>query len=425
MANAFPKEVHVMFEQVLDGFDDWLVISKAVNKFNVPSDQTMERSNDRIWRPIPFQATSFSGFDQTGNFGDMTELAVPVGLGNHRAVPRQITSKNLRDKSRLDQFGLAAKQKLASDINDAVFNNVVAFGTKFSKRTAAASGFDDVAALDTLFNNVGVPMTDRTALYSSAEYNLMASNLASRSLYPGSLPVTAYEKAMVSEDISGFRILKNDQVRRVNAATATGVVVNGANQYYVPSAVTLDAAGNPTNVDNRYQTLAITVGASTVKVGDRFTIAGVNSVHNITKQDTGNLQTFTITAILTGAGGSGNVQISPPIVSGGGGSRAELDYQNCTATPANSAAITFLNTVTANVAPFFIREAVEIIPGSFAIDPEDGWSVLRGTTDFGIPITFAMQGNINDLTVKVRWDIDFGVGVLLPEMCGIQMFNQT
>jgi hypothetical protein len=425
MANGFPKEVHVMFEQVLDGFDDNLVISKAVNKFNVPSDQTMERSNDRIWRPIPFQATSFSGFDQTGNFGDMTELAVPVGLGNHRSVPRQMSSKNLRDKSRMTQFGIAAKQKLASDINDAVFNNVVAFGTKFSKRTAAASGFDDVAQLDTIFNNVGVPVTDRTALYSSAEYNLMASNLASRSLYPGSLPVTAYEKALVSEDVSGFRVLKNDQVRRVTAASATGVVMNGANQYYTPVAVTLDAAGNPTNVDNRYQTIAITVGASTVKVGDRFTIAGVNSIHNNTKQDTGNLQTFTITAIVTGAGGTGTVQISPPIVSGGGGSRAELDYQNCSATPANGAALVFLNTVTANVAPFFIRDAVEIIPGSFAVDPEDGWSVLRGTTDFGIPITFAMQGNINDLSVKVRWDIDFGVGVLLPEMCGIQMFNQT
>jgi hypothetical protein len=37
------------------------------------------------------------------------------------------------------------------------------------------------------------------------------------------------------------------------------------------------------NVDNRYQSLIIGVTSGTVKVGDRFTIAGVNAVHHITK----------------------------------------------------------------------------------------------------------------------------------------------
>jgi hypothetical protein len=89
------------------------------------------------------------------------------------------------------------------------------------------------------------------------------------------------------------------------------------------------------------------VTTSTVKVGDAFTIAGVNSVHHISKQDTGQLKTFRITRIVTGAGGTGTVEIEPPIISAGGGTRAEAEYKNVSATPANGAAITFLNTVTA------------------------------------------------------------------------------
>jgi hypothetical protein len=40
------------------------------------------------------------------------------------------------------------------------------------------------------------------------------------------------------------------------------------------------------------------VTSGTVKVGDKFTIAGVNAVHHISKADTGQLKTFTITAIV-------------------------------------------------------------------------------------------------------------------------------
>jgi hypothetical protein len=43
------------------------------------------------------------------------------------------------------------------------------------------------------------------------------------------------------------------------------------------------------------------LAGGTVKVGDAFTIAGVNAVHHITKQDTGQLKTFRITAIVSGS----------------------------------------------------------------------------------------------------------------------------
>jgi hypothetical protein len=38
---------------------------------------------------------------------------------------------------------------------------------------------------------------------------------------------------------------------------------------------------------------------------------------------------------------------------------------------------------------------------------------------------YIRQGEINDLSVKARLDIDYGVGALNPEMIGIQLFSQT
>lgn len=423
MANAFTKQEMVMFDEVLEGFDDMLIIAKGVEKYIPTSAQNMERSNDRIWRPQPYITPSYDGFDQSSNFGDMTQLAVPVGLGKHKSVPGKMTAKDLRDPSQLEKIGTGAKQKLTSDINSSLMSTACLYGSVVSKRSSAASGFDDVADCDALFTEQGVDTADRLAFYSSRDYNKMAGNLASRVL-DNSKSLNAYEKAFVGE-VSGFDTFKNDQNYYLAAATATTVKVNGANQYYVPVSHTTDADGNTTNVDNRFQNITISVGGSTVKVGDAFTIANVNAVHHITKQDTGQLKTFRIVGIVSGAGGSGIVTITPPIISAGGGSRAELQYQNVTATPADQAPITFLNTIRATVNPFFIRKAIELIPGSFAVEPDAGWSVMTGTTELGVQLTYVRQGLIGDLSMNYRWDVDWGTGALNTEMMGIQMFSQT
>ena len=60
MANAFNKEERVAFEQLLEGFQDALVLSNLVSVYNTESSE-MERSADIIWRPQPYIAQSFNG----------------------------------------------------------------------------------------------------------------------------------------------------------------------------------------------------------------------------------------------------------------------------------------------------------------------------------------------------------------------------
>lgn len=420
---SFSKQETVAFEKVFTKFEDGLVVSRLFNPYQI-DDTLAERSGNTVWRPMPYIAQSFSGVDQSANFNrNYTQLSVPTTLGYSRSVPLTLSSTELRDLLQRDRLGEAAMQRLASDINVDCSNLAALSGTVVVKRTSAASGFDDVAAIDNAFNRVGVPMFDRKALYSSSNYNSMASNLAGRGTMQGK-PVDAFERALVGQ-VANFDTYKTDYAYRLTAAAGVSVTVNGANQFYTPKATSTASTGEVSNVDNRYQNLTITVSSGTVKVGDAFTIAGVNEVHHITKQDTGNLKTFRVTAIVSGAGGSGVVQISPPIISGGGSTDPELQYKNVTATPANGAAITWLNTVSAEVNPFWQGDCFEIVPGRYMPQEDAGLAVMTATTEHGITVTMTRQGAIGDLSTKYRWDVFYGLVNKQPQMSGIELFSQT
>lgn len=421
MANSFSREERVMFDDVLEGFDDLLVIAKAAKKYNPLNATDMQRVGDRVWVPQPVIAASYDGFDQTANFGDMARLSVPVSIGFHKSSNGNMTAKDLRDPNQLKDYGDAAKQKLSSDINAALYLTAALQGSQFIKRTVAPTGFDDIAQGDAQLTEQGVPLANRYAFLAPRVYNGMAGNLAKPMTSGLRETMTAYEKAWVS-NIAGFETYKNDQSVRLGAATGGVTTVNGANQYWVPKSTSTGATGETENVDNRYSPLVVAAAVyANIKAGDAFTIPGVNSVHMITKGDTGQLQTFRVISKPA----ANTILVAPAIISGGGATKPELEYKNVTATPANGAAITWLNTVTAELNPFFVKDSLLLLPGSYQVDPEDGWNVMRGTTDAGIAFTYVRQGNINNLAMKFRWDVDFGTALTNPQFAGNFAFNQT
>ena len=145
MANAFSKEERVAFEDLLAGFQDALVLSRNVSIYRTEG-QMMERARDTIWRPMPYIAQSISSTPGTAISGyqDMTQLSVPATLGFSRTVPWTMTTLQLRDALQEGRLGDAAKQKLASDINEAILNVASAQGTLVVPIGAPAGTFDDV-----------------------------------------------------------------------------------------------------------------------------------------------------------------------------------------------------------------------------------------------------------------------------------------
>lgn len=416
MANAFSKEERIAFEQMLEGFQDALVLSKLVATYRTESTM-MERAADIIWRPQPYIAQSFAGTDQTSNFKDNTQLTVPATLGFSRSVPWTLTAKQLRDALQEQRITDSAHQKLASDINVSINNVASLQGTLVVKRTSAASGFDDVAQAEAVMNEQGIPMFDRYFGLSTRDYNGMASNLAGRANMVGK-PTTAYEQAFVGR-VANFDTYKMDYTPRQLAAAGGAITLNGANQYYTPKSVSVATTGETANVDNRYQLLTVS-STTNVQPGDCFTIAGVNATHHITKGDTGQAKTFRVISVVS----STILQISPPIISAGGGTDAEKQYQNVTATPASNAAITWLNTATGYLNPFWQKDAIELLPGRYAVPEDAGVAVLRAATDQGIEVVLQKFYDINTMNTKYRIDTLYGAVNKQPEMSGVMLFSQ-
>lgn len=423
MANSFSKEERVAFENLLEGFQDALVLSRNVNIYN--TDQSMmERTNNIIWRPQPYIATSYSGTDMTANFDDYTQLSVPATIGFGRSVPWVMTATELRDSLQEGRLGDAAKQKLASDINVAIMNVAALQGTLFVKRTGAASGFDDVAEIEAVMNERGIMFEDRYLALSTRDYNGMASDLskASRS-FGNDVTDTAYRRAYVGR-VASFETFKLDYaLRKAAQLGGAGLTIDtraSANNFYVPRATSVATTGETANVDNRFQTITIS-STTNVAAGDAFTIANVFAAHHITKANTGTLKTFRVISVLN----STQMVVSPPIISNQGGSDAEAQYQNVVVSAtASNAPIVFLNTAAGNMNPFWQKDALEILPGRYAVPADAGAAVMRASTDQGIELVMTKQYDINTMKTKYRVDTLYGVVNKQPEMTGIIMFSQ-
>lgn len=180
-------------------------------------------------------------------------------------------------------------------------------------------------------------------------------------------------------------------IKHTTGTFSAGGTVNGANQ--TGSAITVNAI------------------TGTLNVGDIITFAGVNAVNRITKQTTGELRQFVVTAnVLTGAT---SIPIYPAIVPPVGGQKVQ--YQTVTASPANAAAMALVtpagSTYRKNIA--YAPEAITMVtadlemPGGVqeaAREAFDGLS-MRMVTVY-IPTT--------DQTVT-RLDVLYGYLFVRPE----------
>ena len=426
MANSFSKEERVAFEDLLEGFQDALVLSRNVSVYQ--TDQTMmERANNTIWRPQPYIAQSISSTPGTPipGYQGMTQLAVPATLGFSKTVPWEMTSLELRDALQEGRLGESAKQKLASDINIAIMNSAASLGSLVVPIAAAAGDYDDVALCDAIMNEQGVPDYDRFMALSSRDYNGLAGNLVgSARSFGNQKSDKAYERSYVGM-VAGFETYKMDYANRQAAAAGGGSITidtdgAGTQANYTPQA-TSTSVGGQINVDNRFQTVTVS-STTSVAAGDAFTIGGVYAVHHITKQSTGQLKTFRVVSVDSAT----TMTITPPIIGAQAvATDAQLQYKNVEVeTPSNTAAITFLNVNTAQVNVFWQRDALEILPGRYAVPADAGVAVMRATTDQGIELVMQKFYDIDSMTIKYRLDTLFGVVNKNPEMSGILLFNQ-
>lgn len=419
--NNLTKQELVAFDDMVDSFEEALVYDRLVDVMRIGSPNEALRANDTKWLPMPLEVDSQEGRDQTGNFVGVTELAVPVNVNRHRVVPLTAHAGELKDPHLLKRMMNSAKERLASNVNDDIRRQIAYGASIVDTQAGQAKGFDDLGALMSKFDELGLPTIGRKAVYSTRDFVKMASDLASRQMMTGKTQ-NAYEKAKINE-IAGFDVLTDPSAVHLPKSTVTGATINGANQRHTPKATIKNVGtGDEHNVDNRYMNLTVNVGGGAFAVGDAFTIAGVYAVHHKNKNTTGELKTFRVVEVLS----TTQIKVAPAIVCDDyvGATTADTVYKNVSATPADGSAINMLNRQNSYINTAFIDKAVTFLPSTVAIDELDGMRTAKATLSNGLTLFYSRQGEINDLSLKMRWDIVYGTALLNPEMSAIQLFNQ-
>jgi len=389
--------------------------------------QQGHRSEFTEWFDVPYISTTTDGLTVT-NFNQITGLAVPHRVSTFANVSFTLTNQDTLDSSELSRKMRSAMQAIDNRINRAVANAVSIQGSQMVSSTTALSGFQNVADVETRLIEQDVSqITDKTMLLNAADYNRMATDLqvASRSINKGTISETAYEKARIAE-IAGFNTFKTSFTPTKAAAVLASTTVTGA-QSFIPVGSIIDANGDPTNVDNRVMNLVVGSTAGVVP-GDKFTIALVNAVSLQNKNDTGNLRTFTVTAVVDAT----NMTISPPIIPvtlapTTTATQSQADYANVTVEAGAAAVLTFINFDAAQTNIFWENEAIAINVAPVVGSENDlgGMILMNSTTDLGLNVVVAKQGAISDLSTQWRVTTFFGVTVRDPIKCGFLLGGQT
>jgi hypothetical protein len=413
-ANQLTKDLEILFEKFIIGFDAGNVISQEA-EFLYPDQQAMQRAGDTVYRPQDYHLDVVSGLDiSAATPTDLVQRQVPATYRSPQNILYTLDAKEMRDPQHKQKAGEAAGKRLSAQIDSDLYNTVALQAANVLTVTGGGVLTWDIAAqAEAVLLSKGMPVgSSRKLFLNPFDYKDVAKDLGNRA-YLRDVTLDAYEQSKVPA-IAGFDTFRTDNLQNLAAVgTVAGTTVSGA-QSFTPSAMTGDI---PT--DNRRMTLVVAgANIANTKNGDVFTIGSggtaVNAVHNMTKDDTGQLQTF---RIISG-GGTANLVITPAIVASG-------PYKNVTQAAANGAAITFHNTVSKPVNAFWVNGAVELMAGKLAFPEGQGAQVMHATSKQGIPLI--MSYSFNHLTGKTtcRFTSLYATTVLQPELCGIILAKQT
>ena len=157
--------------------------------------------------------------------------------------------------------------------------------------------------------------------------------------------------------------------------------------------------------------------AARLKKGDIFTIAGVNHVNPQSRQSTGTLQQFVVTADVS-SDGSGNLTaaISPAI-------KTTTAFQTVDALPADNAAITVLGAASTQSPTGLAhhKDAFTLAMADLPLPKGTDMAARVSDDQLGMSIRLVRDYDITNDKFPCRLDVLYGWATLRPELaCRIQ-----
>lgn len=283
---------------------------------------------------------------------------------------------------------------------------------------ASSIDLDVCSAYRGIANSVGTPgttpATSLVMLQANQKMNEFAAPMA-----PRYLTVNPAANANLVEGMKGFF----NPTGTISKQFKTGMMgegVLGFDEVNMSQSIRLHTTGSRTNGTTSAAvtvqgatTIALTgLGASaTITQGDVFTVANVFAVNPQTRESTGSLQQFVVTAAVTASGGgAATVSVYPPIYT------AAVALATVDAFPANSAVVTFLGAASTSFPQnlSYHKDAITMATADLLLP--QGVDMASRQVHNGISMRIVRQYDINNDRMPCRIDVLYGFKTIRPEM---------
>lgn len=408
--------ISMITKESLRELKNQLVFTKGVNrqydsKFAVSGAKVGNSINIR--KPVRYTVSDGAALQ----IQDTADQSVPLTLDKRKHVGLQFSMQDLtlsidefRERYIKPAITALANQIDVDGLEMARYNVWNAVGTPGTQPADSATALGFALAAGQKLDENACPTDDLRHIVlnpaSQAAYVKGLSGLHNSQSEVGK----QYEKGKMF-DALGFKWKMGQNVH----AHTTGAM-GGA-----PAVKTTITAQGVTEVDYDGGTSGGGTIAGVLKKGDVFTMGGVYAVNPVTKQSTGSLQQFVVTADVDGDNsGEGSINFLPALQSTGA-------YQNVSALPVDGAVIQLFghaSTYAAKVTPTNIayhRDA--FVLGCADLELPGGVDMASRASDSesGLSIRLVRDYDINNDVMPCRLDVLYGWKAVYPELaCRIQ-----
>jgi hypothetical protein len=331
---------------------------------------------------------------------NITEPSTSLTISSQSHVDFQFSSIDLTlvIEEFSERYCKPAAEAIANYVDYTVLTNYVNVANWVGTYGTTPSSFASLAAVGQRMDENAVPQDSRVLICIPKTYWALANGLTT--LYVRSVAEPALKGYLAN--IANFEIYMDQNVQSQTTGLLGGSgVVNGANQSGA-SIVTNGWTASVTGLLN---------------AGDVITFAGVNNVNPQSRQSTGALANFVVTAnVNSDSGGNATIPISPSLTPAGSGALAN-PYQNVSGSPANLAAVTCVSGASGvaygqNLA--FVRDAFGLV--TVPMELPDGVDFRAREMWKGLSLRIIRAYDINSDVLPCRVDILFGTATFYQEL---------
>jgi P22 coat protein - gene protein 5 len=324
---------------------------------------------------------------------DTTVSTVPLTVNQWGVDLWDTRLERTLSKNALDMRLEAAAAALVTEIDRqglemakfAAFNTINSAGTAPNTQALAVSAATDVGAR---LSDMGAPEDDRYFVTNPRTNGYLIAGMSG--MFNAVPAISGQFNTGKMKNALGFDFVMSQNIGTLTTGAATATNINGAGQ--TGSALTV-----------------VAVAGGTLVKGTKITLPGVFAVNPQTRQSTGQLANFVVTAdALVGAT---TINISPAIVTSGA-------FQNVTASPTTAQPYVILGaaSTTYGMNLAYHRDAFTMAMVNMATPPSNTGATATQKSEDGITIKVTQYWDGANDVLNTRLDALFGFAATYPEL---------